>query len=138
MIQDAPEAIGKVSSHEQVHEQMTFPKEAKGNFQDSGYSTATEAMFKCRHINPPSQALAISLFTQDARIWDAQEATCKFSSHKQMQEHMPFPKEAKGNSQDSGYSTTQEAVVKFGQMTPTSSVLAISLFPQYAKTQDAP
>jgi hypothetical protein len=29
--QDAPEAMGKFSSHEQVQEQMTCPKEAKGN-----------------------------------------------------------------------------------------------------------
>jgi hypothetical protein len=35
-IQDAPEAMGIFSSHEQVQEQITFPKEAKGNPQDPG------------------------------------------------------------------------------------------------------
>jgi hypothetical protein len=137
-IQDAPEAMGKISSHKKVQEQMTFPKEPKGNFQDSGYSTAPEAMVEFGQMSPSSQALASSLLTQDARIQDAQEAMGKFSSHAQMQEQMPFPKEAKGNYQDSGYGTTPEAMVKFGQTSPPSPALAISLFPQDAKTQDAP
>jgi hypothetical protein len=91
-IQDALEAMGKMSSHEQVQEQMTCPKEEKGNFQDSGYSTEPEAMFECGQMIPPSQALAISLITQVARTQDAPEAMGKFSSHAQMQEQMPFPK----------------------------------------------
>jgi hypothetical protein len=62
----------------------------------------------------------------------------KKSSHEQFQEQMPFPKDAKINSQDSGYSTTQEAMFKFGQKIPPSPYLAISLSPQYAKTQNAP
>jgi hypothetical protein len=50
---------------------------------------------------------------------------------------MPFTKEAKGNSQYLGYSTTPEAMVKFGQTIPPSPSLAISLSPQDANTQDA-
>jgi hypothetical protein len=46
---------------------MTFPKEANVNSQDSGYSTAPKAMVKFGHMNTPSQALASSLFTQDAK-----------------------------------------------------------------------
>jgi hypothetical protein len=34
--QDAPEDMVKFSSHEQLQEQMIFPKEAKGSSQDSG------------------------------------------------------------------------------------------------------
>jgi hypothetical protein len=34
--QDAPEAMVKLSSHEQLQEQMTLPKEAHRNSQDSG------------------------------------------------------------------------------------------------------
>jgi hypothetical protein len=131
-IQDAPEAMDKFSTHEQVQEQMIFPKEAKGNSQDSGYSTAPEAMVKFGQMIPPSQALAISLFTQDSRTQDALQAMVKFSSHEQMQEQMTFPKEANGNSQDSGYSSTTEAMVKFGQMSHPSPALAISIFPRYA------
>jgi hypothetical protein len=56
-IQDAPEAMGKFSSHDQVQEHINFPKEAKGNYQDSGYSTAPEAMVKFGQTSPPSQAL---------------------------------------------------------------------------------
>jgi hypothetical protein len=73
-LQDAPEAMGKFSSHEQVQVQMTCPEEAKVNSQDSGYSTAPEAMFKFGQMIPPSKSLAISLFTQDARTQDAPEA----------------------------------------------------------------
>jgi hypothetical protein len=133
MLQDAPEAMGKRSSHEQVQVQMTRPKEAKGNSQDSRYSTAPEAMVEFGQMSPLSQSLDISLFTQDAP-----EAMEFFNLNEQMQEQMPFPKEAKGNSQDSGYSTTPDAMVKFGQTIPHSPALAISLSSQDAKTQDAP
>jgi hypothetical protein len=51
---------------------------------------------------------------------------------------MPFPKETKGNSQYSGYSTTPEAMVKFGQTIPPSPALAISISPQDTRTQYAP
>jgi hypothetical protein len=112
--QDAPGAMGKFSSHEQLQEQMTFTKKAKGNYQDSGYSTAPEAMVKFGQMSPPSQSLAISLFTQDARTQDAPGAMGKCSSHEQLQEQMTFTKEAKGISQDSGYITAPEAMVKFG------------------------
>jgi hypothetical protein len=97
-IWDASEAMGKFSSHEQLHEQMTCPKEAKGNSQDSGYSTAPEAMVKFGQTSPPYPALAISLFPKDAKTQDAPEAMVKLSSHEQLQEQMTLPKEAKGNS----------------------------------------
>jgi hypothetical protein len=116
-------------SHNQVQEQMTSPKEAKGNSQDSSYSTTPEAMVKFGQTIPPSPTLAISLITHDARTQDAPEAMEFCCSNEQMQEHMHFPKEAKGNSQDSGYSTTLEAMVKFGQTIPPSPALAISLPP---------
>jgi hypothetical protein len=119
-----------------VQEQITFPKEAKGNYQDSGYSTAPEAMVKLRQMSHPSQALVISLFTQDARTQDVPEAMVKFSSRQQLKEQMNLPKEAKGNYQDSGYSTAPEAMVKFGQTSLSSPALAISLFTQDTKTQD--
>jgi hypothetical protein len=65
----------KHSSHEQLQEQMTLPKEAHGISQDSGYNTAPEAQFG--HTSPPSQALYISLFTQDARTQDSPGAIPK-------------------------------------------------------------
>jgi hypothetical protein len=67
----------KITSHEQLQEQMTFPKEANGSSQDPGYSTAPEAMVQFGHTSPPSQDLAISLFTQDSRNQDAPEAMPK-------------------------------------------------------------
>jgi hypothetical protein len=121
-----------------MQEQMHFPKEAKGNSQDSGYSTTLEDMVKFGQTIPPSPALAISLFTKDANTQVAPEAMVKFSSHEQVQEQMNLPKEAHGNYQDSGYSTTPEAMVKFGQTIPPSPALAISLSPQDANTQVAP
>jgi hypothetical protein len=138
MLQDAPEAMGNFYSHEQVQVQITFPKEANGNSQDSGYSTALEDMVKFGKMSPPSHSLAISLFTQDARTQDAPEAIEKNSSHEQVQEQMTCRKEAKGNSQDSSYSTMPEAMVKFGQTIPPSPSLAISLITQDFKTRDAP
>jgi hypothetical protein len=115
IIQDAPEDMGKFASHEQVQEQMTCPKEAKGIYQDSGYSTAPEPMIKSGQISPPSQALTISLFTQDAKT-DAPEAMVKLSSRERVQEQITLPKEAHRISQDSGYNTAPGAMVKFGQM----------------------
>jgi hypothetical protein len=67
----------KISSREQLQEQMTFPKEANGSSQYSGYSTAPEAMVQFWRTSSPSQALAISLFTQDARNQDVPEAMPK-------------------------------------------------------------
>jgi hypothetical protein len=101
-IQDAPEAMGTFSSHEMVQEQMAFTKEAQGNYQNSGYSTAPEAMVKYGQTSPPPPALAISLFPQDAKTQDAPEAMVKLSSREQLQEQMTLPKEAHGFSQDSG------------------------------------
>jgi hypothetical protein len=117
---------------------MTFPKEENESSQDSGYSTALEAMVKFGQMSPPSQALAISLFTQYARTQDAPEAMVKFSSHEQLQEQMTFPKETNGISQDSGYSTAPEDMVKFGQMSPPSQALAVSIITQDARNQHAP
>jgi hypothetical protein len=71
--QDAPENMVKLSSRKQLQEQMTLPKEANGIYQDSGYNTAPEDMVKFGKTSPPSQALATSLFTQDARNQDAPE-----------------------------------------------------------------
>jgi hypothetical protein len=109
---------------------MTCPKETEGHSEESGYNTAPEAMVKFGQMSPPSQALSIILFTQDARTQDAPEAMGNVSSNEQIQEQMPFPKETKGNSQNSGYSTTPD--VKFGQTIPPYPALAIILSPQDA------
>jgi hypothetical protein len=71
---DAPEAMVKKSSRQQMQEQMDFPKEANGSSQDPGYSTAPEAMVQIGKTIPPSQPLAISLFAQESRNKDAPEA----------------------------------------------------------------
>jgi hypothetical protein len=137
-IRDAPEAMGKVSSHEQVQKQITCPKEAKGNSQDLGYSTAPEAMVKFGKTIPPSPVLAISLFPQDAKTRDAPEDMVKFSSHEQVQEQMTLPKEAHGISQESRYNTAPGGMVKSGQTSPPSQALATSPFTQDARNQDEP
>jgi hypothetical protein len=67
----------KISSREQLQEQMTFPKEANGSSQDPCYSTAMEAMVQFGLTSPTSQALVISIFTQDSRNQDAPEAMPK-------------------------------------------------------------
>jgi hypothetical protein len=94
-------------------------------------------MVKFGHIRHPSQALAISLFTQDARTQDAPEAMVIISSYEQVQEKMILPKEAHGISQDSGYNTALEAMGKCGQTIPPSQALSTSPFTQYARNQDA-
>jgi hypothetical protein len=75
--QDAPDAMVKSSSHEQLQEQMTFPKEVNGSSQDPGCSTAPEAMVQFGQTSPPAQALPIIIVTQDARNQDALEAMPK-------------------------------------------------------------
>jgi hypothetical protein len=95
-------------------------------------------MVKFGQTIPPSQALAISIFTKDTRTQDALEEMVKFYSHEQLQEKMTLHKEAHGISQDSGYNTAPEAMVKFGQMSPPSQDLATSLFTQDARNQDVP
>jgi hypothetical protein len=97
-----------------VQEQITCPKEAKGNSQDSGYSTMMEAMVKFGQKIHTSPALAISLITQDSKIQDAPEAMVKLYYHEQVQEQMPLPKEAHGIYQESRYNTAPEAMVKYG------------------------
>jgi hypothetical protein len=95
-------------------------------------------MVKFGQRSPTSQALAISQFTQYARNQDAPEAMVKFSSREQLQDQMTLPKEAYGISQDSGYNTAPEAIVKFGHTSPPSQDLATSLKTQDARNQDAP
>jgi hypothetical protein len=67
----------KLSSREQVQEQMTCPKEARVISQNSGYNTVPESMVKFGQTNPPTQALATNPFTQDAKTQDALEAMPK-------------------------------------------------------------
>jgi hypothetical protein len=95
--QYALESMGKWSSHEQVQVQMTFPKEAKGNSQDSGHSTAPEAMVKFGQMSTPSQSLAISLFTQDARTQDAPEAMANFLPMNKCKNRRPVPRRQREN-----------------------------------------
>jgi hypothetical protein len=75
--------------------------------------------------------------SQDARTQDATEAMVKFSSHQKMQEQTTFPKEENGSSQDSGYNTAPEVMVQFGQTSPPSQSLAISIFAKDDRNQDA-
>jgi hypothetical protein len=51
---------------------------------------------------------------------------------------MTLPKEAHGISQDSGYNTAPEAMVKFGQRIPPSQALSTSIFTQDSINHDAP
>jgi hypothetical protein len=62
--QDAPEAMANIPSHEQLKEQMTFPKEAKGSSQYSGYSNAPEAMVKFGQKNPFPSSSYQSLYSR--------------------------------------------------------------------------
>jgi hypothetical protein len=84
--QDAPVAMVKLYSHEQVQEQMTIPEEANGISQESRYNTALGAMVEYGQTSPPSQALAASPFTQDARNQDAPEAIPKSEGRTSMAE----------------------------------------------------
>jgi hypothetical protein len=76
----------KFSSHEQVQEQMTLPKEAHGISQESRYNTAPEAMVEYGQTSPPSQALATSPFTKDARNQDAPDDVPKSEGRTSMAE----------------------------------------------------
>jgi hypothetical protein len=60
-----------------MQEQMTCPNESNGSSQDPGYNTAPEAMVPFGQMSPPSQSLAISIFSQDARKQDASDALPK-------------------------------------------------------------
>jgi hypothetical protein len=126
-----------LSPHEQAQEQMTCPKEAKGNSQDSSYSTTPEAMVKFGQTIPPSPALSISLITQDAKTQDAPEAMVKLYSHEQVQEQMTLPREAHVIYQESRYNNAPEAMVEYGQTSHPSQSLATSPFTQDAINQDA-
>jgi hypothetical protein len=84
--QYALEAMVKKKSHEQLQVQMTFPKEANGSSQYSGYSYTPEPMVKFGQMSPHSQALAISLFTQDVKNQDAPEAVPKSEGRTSMAE----------------------------------------------------
>jgi hypothetical protein len=76
----------KLYYHEQVHENMTPPKEAHRISQESGYNTAPEAMVKFGQTSPPSQALATIPFTQDSRKQDAPDALPKSEGRTSMAE----------------------------------------------------
>jgi hypothetical protein len=78
----------KLSSHEQLQEQMTLPKEAHGISQDSGNNTALEVTVKFGQTSPPSQALATSPFTQDSRNQGAPEAMPKSEGMTSMAESL--------------------------------------------------
>jgi hypothetical protein len=67
---------------------MTLPKDAHGISQESRYNTVPEAMVKYVQTSPPSQALATSPSTQDARNQDAPEATPKSEGRTSMAEPM--------------------------------------------------
>jgi hypothetical protein len=56
---------------------MIFCKEANESSKDPGYNTSPDAMVQFVQKSIPSQALAISLFAQDARNQDAPEAMPK-------------------------------------------------------------
>jgi hypothetical protein len=76
----------KFSSHEQLQEQITLPKEAHGISQESRYNNAPEAMVEYGQTSHPSQALATSPFTQDSRNQDALEAMPKNEGRTSMAE----------------------------------------------------
>jgi hypothetical protein len=118
--------------------QCKKPMEVARQPQDHLGITGTEALANKGSQGLPCQSQKTFHSSQDVRLQDALEAMGKFSSHEQVQEQMTCPKEAKGNSQDSSYSTTPEAMVKFGQTIPPSPALAISLITRDSKTQDAP
>jgi hypothetical protein len=67
--------------------------------------TGPDALYNTGSQGFPCQSHTIFHSSQYARLQDAPEAMVTFSSHEQMQVQMTFPKEAKENSQDSGYST---------------------------------
>jgi hypothetical protein len=129
--------MGFLSLHEQVQEQMTCPKEAKGNSQESSYSTTPEDMVQFGQTIPSSPALAISLITQDAKTQDVPEAMVKLYSHEQVQEQMTRPKEEHGISQESRYNDALESIVESGQTSHPSQALATINFTQDARNQDA-
>jgi hypothetical protein len=55
-----------------------------------------------------------------------------------MQEQINFPKEATGGSHDQLSNTVREDMIKFGQVSPPSQSLDISLYDQDARNQYAP
>jgi hypothetical protein len=76
-IQDALEAMAKISPHEQSLVPMTLPKEATELSQESGYGNAPDDMVQFGQTSPPSHALATILSTQDTITQDAPEAMLK-------------------------------------------------------------
>jgi hypothetical protein len=52
-IQDAPEAMAKISPPEQSPVQMTLPNESTELSQDLGYSKALESMVQFGQTSPP-------------------------------------------------------------------------------------
>jgi hypothetical protein len=131
--QYVPEVLEQFPSH-----QDKPPMGEKIRPQDQLCITGPEAMAKTGKQGLLFQSHKAFTSSQDARTQDTPEATVKISFHEQLQEQITFPKEANGSSQDSGYSTAPEAMVTFGQTSPPSQDLAISLFDQYARNQYAP
>jgi hypothetical protein len=79
-VQDAPEAMAKLSPREQSLLQMTLPKESTELSQDLGYSNALEDMVQFGQTSPSSHALASRLSTQDTRTQDAPGICSKLST----------------------------------------------------------
>jgi hypothetical protein len=118
--------------------QYNKPMEVTRQPQDHSGITGPEDLANTGSQGFPCQTHKTFHLSQDTRLQDAPEAMDKCSSREQVQVQITCPKEAKGNSQDPRYRTAPEAMVKFGQMSPPSQSLAISLFTQYVRTQDAP
>jgi hypothetical protein len=117
--QYVPEVLEQVPSH-----QDKAPMEETRRPQDQLGITGPEAMAKTGSQGLPFQSHKTFHSSKDASIQDALEAMGDVFSHEQVQEQMTFLKEAKVNSQ---YSTALEAMVKFGQTSPHSQALDISL-----------
>jgi hypothetical protein len=128
-----PEVLDQFPSH-----QDKAPTEETRRPQDQLYITGPEDMAKTGIQGVLFQSQKTFTSSQDARTRDAPENMVKFSSREQLQEKMNFPKEATGSSQDPGCITALEAMVQFGKTSPPSQALAISLFTQDARNQDAP
>jgi hypothetical protein len=107
-VQYIQEVLEQFPSHQDKN-----PMEETRQPQENLGITGTEDLAETGPQGFPFQAHNTFHSSQDARTQDSPEAMGKFSSHAQMQEQITCPKEATGNSQDPGYNTTPEAMVKF-------------------------
>jgi hypothetical protein len=128
-----PEALEHFPSH-----QDNAPTGETRQPQDQLYITGIEDMAKTGIQGVIFQSQKTFTSSQDTRTRDAQESMVNISSHKQIPEQMTFPKEVNGSYQDPGYNNAPEAMVQFGQTSHPSQYLAIILFAQDARNQDAP